>query len=245
MSCEELRDIYELYALGALEAGDRTEVDAHLGRGCADCLDGIKRALATNALIVAFAPDVEPPARLRRKLLAAIGAERAPRGFSWAWAAVCAALLAAVVWSGADIRRRAADLAEARQQLAKANASLSGFEQARALLNQPDTRQVVFGKGQPQPTHGSVFVNPRGGVLLLASNLPPAPAGKTYEMWLIPKSGAPKPAGLFQSGADGSALHLNPGPIEANTAAVAVSLEPAAGSAAPTNIVIAPVAIGT
>jgi anti-sigma-K factor RskA len=104
---------------------------------------------------------------------------------------------------------------------------------------------VSFGQGAPQPPRGNVFVNPASGVLLIASNLPALESGKTYEMWVIPKGGAPKPAGLFQSDKQGNAVHLLSGPIDAAaTGAIAVSVEPEAGSQAPstTPIIVAPVA---
>lgn len=68
----------------------------------------------------------------------------------------------------------------------------------------------------------------------MASNLPPAPEGKIYELWLIPKGGNPVPSGLFQSDLQGNALFVRSGEVDANTAAVAVSVEPEAGSTAPT-----------
>ena len=76
------------------------------------------------------------------------------------------------------------------------------------------------------------------GVLLIASNLPAAGAGKTYEMWVIPKGGAPQPAGLFQSeGTRG--LHILSGPIDVSAiGTVAVTIEPVAGSVTPTMPII-------
>ena len=48
------------------------------------------------------------------------------------------------------------------------------------------------------------------------------------------KGGKPVPAGLFQSAADGTAMHVLPGPMDvAGTAAVAVTLERAAGATEP------------
>jgi anti-sigma-K factor RskA len=88
-------------------------------------------------------------------------------------------------------------------------------------------------------------VHQRLGVLLLASNLPQPPSGKTWELWLILKDDpAPKPAGLFQSDPQGNALYLMPGPVAASTAAVAVTLEPDSGSPAPTTkpVIVAPLA---
>jgi anti-sigma-K factor RskA len=90
-----------------------------------------------------------------------------------------------------------------------------------------------------------VLLNPAKGVMFIATNLPALPRGRTYEMWVIPKGGAPKPAGLFQSDERGNAVHVQPGPVDlATTSAVAVSVEPESGSAAPTSqpIIIAPAA---
>jgi anti-sigma-K factor RskA len=54
-------------------------------------------------------------------------------------------------------------------------------------------------------------------------------------MWIIPKGGAPLPAGLFQSQSDGTAMYLRKGAVDiASTGAIAVTLEPEAGSQAPT-----------
>ena len=75
------------------------------------------------------------------------------------------------------------------------------------------------------------------GVLLIASNLPVLPAGKTYEMWVIPKAGAPRPAGLFQSAPQGTALHILPGVVDSNVT-LAVTIEPESGSPAPTSNVL-------
>src|SRR5450631_2771110 len=96
-------------------------------------------------------------------------------------------------------------------------------------VNAPDTKQVTFGKSDQQPPRGTVLVNPKSGVLLIASNLPSVPAGKTFEMWIIPKGGAPKPAGIFQSDPQGTAVHLLRGAVDPSTSALAVSVEPDAG----------------
>jgi anti-sigma-K factor RskA len=93
-----------------------------------------------------------------------------------------------------------------------------------------------------------VYVQARRGVLLMSSNLPQLPAGKTYEMWMIPKgaSSAPQPAGLFRPDASGSAMHVQAGPVDVATlGTVAVTVEPEAGSSAPTTtpVIVAPLVL--
>jgi len=235
MNCDELRESYELYALGIAEEPDRGEIRAHLERDCPTCVPGVRGARELTSLIGATAPAVEPPARLRKRVLALAGGQTDPL-LKWSrlWMAVAAgALIAAVVFS-TRAQRTSEELQRVRAESAAQTRELARLSEAFAILNQPDARQVVFGGAAPQPPRGRVFLDRTRGVLLLASNLPPAPAGKTYEMWVIPKGGKPVPAGLFQSAADGTALHVRPGPVNvAGTAAVAVTLEVAAGATVP------------
>ncbi|HUS04905.1 MAG TPA: anti-sigma factor [Bryobacteraceae bacterium] len=234
MNCDSLQDDYELHALCLLEEPERIELEEHLRRGCPNCTLGMKRALELNSAILAVTPVVEVPKRLRGKVLASVGVEPSNWGWISGWAAALASLLIAVLWLSVQDRRRGIELAEARQAVERSHAETAQMQQAIAMLYQPETRQVLFGQGEPAPPRGRVFVHATRGVLLLASNLPQV-AGKTYELWVIPKSGAPRPAGLFQSDASGNAVYLSSGPVDmTQTGAVAVTLEPEAGSPAPT-----------
>lgn len=237
--------MYELYALGVLEANERDEIDAHLKRGCETCRTGLEKAAAMNAGLLAMAPDVAPSKALRKRVLASVGVEKQSWGWLIALGTATAGLLIATLWFSADATRVRSELADARTELNRSTAELTQARAVFQFLNAPETKQVSFGQGQPQPPKGNVFVNPNSGVLLIAANLPALEGGKTYEMWVIPKGGAPRPAGLFQSNTQGNAVHLLPGPIDAaSTGAIAVSVEPVAGSAAPstTPIIMAPFA---
>jgi anti-sigma-K factor RskA len=236
MNCDELRDHYELYAMGLADEPESGEIREHLGRDCPTCVPGVRRARELVALLGATAPPAQPPARLRQRVLAAV-AEQPARRWNWApvWIAVAAAAVIAAVFFNARERRAEVELARVQAESATRAQELARLNEALAILNQPDARQVVFGAGAPQPPRGRVFVDARRGVLLLASNLPPAPEGKAYEMWVIPKSGNPLPAGVFQSATDGTALHVLSGPVDVTAAgAIAVTLEPAAGVPQPT-----------
>ena len=235
MTCDELRGEYELYALGVTDDPAAPELREHLERGCATCTAGVRSARGLAAMLAATAPAMAPSPRLRRRILASVGVER--RGFGWTplWVAVSALSLVSVMYfygrdhdNGIQMLKFQAQAREQAIELARLNDML-------AILNQPETRQASFGESQPKP-RGKVFANPKLGVLLLASDLPPAPAGKIYEMWLIPKTGNPAPAGLFQSDAEGSAMHLQKVAVDlAATKAVAVTLEPAEGVPQPTS----------
>ena len=244
-TCEELNDSYELYALGVLEGDDDSSkhagIEAHLAGGCETCKRGVAGAGALNVGIMSLVDLESPRARVKRRLLASVGLERS--GWGWVWALAAAGLLILSLWLGVQERNRAEELADARKTLLLVQGQRDRLTQAMQFLADPQTRPASFGGAQTAPPRGYVFVHPQLGVLLIASNLPPAGAGKTYEMWVIPKGGAPRPAGLFQSDGSGG-MHILGGPVDlAMLGAVAVTLEPAAGSAAPTStpIIVAPV----
>jgi anti-sigma-K factor RskA/putative zinc finger protein len=245
MTCQELRELFELYALGALESEERAEIDAHLARGCATCGTALSNALVINTGVLSLAGEQRPPKRLKRRLLHSIGAHDHHWSWGWVWALGGAVALAVAVWLGVQERQRTAELADARRSLLEVSAERDRLTAALQFLSDPQTVPASFGKGQTAPPRGYVFLHPQMGVLLIASNLPPAGEGKTYEMWVIPKGGAPRPAGLFQS--EGTrAVHILNGPLDpATIGTVAVTIEPAAGSAAPTMPIIIAAPVGT
>lgn len=246
MNCTELRDHYELYALGLADDPERDEIRAHLLRGCEVCMAEMKRAREMAALLGGSSAPAAPSPKLRRRILASVGVEH--RGFGWAplLAGSTVMCLAAAVYFGgreSDFSRQVVRLTDqSRAQVIE----LTRLNEAFALMNGADTTVTSFGEKEPVPK-GKLFYNPSKGALLIASNLPQAPAGKAYELWFIPKAKGASPirAGMFQSESDGTVMRMMPGPIDANTtAAVAVTMEVEAGVDAPTGsiLIVAPLA---
>ena len=199
MNCDQLREHYELYAMGLSEEPERSEIRAHLQRQCEVCMQEIKRARHLLAQLGGTATPAAPSPALRRRILASAGG--AQRGFGWApflAAALGLALFAAVYFGGRE-RDLARELARLRELNRQQTIELAGVNQALSILTGQDTVVTTFGEGPPKPK-GKVYVSPSQGVLLIAGNLPPAPAGKAYEMWII-KNGKAQAAGMFQIGA--------------------------------------------
>ena len=223
MNCDQLREHYELYALGIAEEPERGEIREHLDRGCEVCGAGVRRALETMALVGASVSPAQPSAQLRRRILASVGVERRRASWFvvWGMAAALAVVFLLLIFVARDRGRYVDEAVRARAAL--------------VILYAPGTVEASFGRSRTQPPRGTVFVNPSQGVLLIASNLFPTPADKIYEMWLIPKGAKPIPAGLFQSRDDGNAMHVRPGAVDlAASAAVAVTVENQAGADQPT-----------
>ena len=235
MNCSELRGHFELYSLGLAEEPERSEIRAHLDRGCEVCMKEVKQARELAAILASTAAPLVPSPKLRRRILAAAGAESYGFGWAPALAAVAALSLCAAVYFSGREREFSQEARSLLAQTRSQNIELTRLNEAFAILNGADTTVTSFGEQQPKPK-GRVFVNPSQGILLIASNLPMAPAGKAYEMWVIPKGGkAPVPAGMFQANSDGTAMHVQLGALDVSAAmAVAVTLEEAAGVTAPT-----------
>ena len=234
MNCDELRDHYDVYALDIAEEPERGEIRTHLHRGCEVCMAGVKRSLETVTLIGASAPWAEPSRQLRRRILASVGFEQRAGVPWWASALAIAALGVVALYLGVSGKQYEQTAARLRTELSEQTAQIVSLTEAFAILSGPNTAEASFGGVQPMPPQGKVFLNPVRGVLLIAHNLPRTPADKIYEMWIIPKSAKPVPAGLFQS-QDGRAMHVQPGAVNVTTtAAVAVTVENAAGADQPT-----------
>lgn len=235
MSCENFRGTYELYALSVLEGVEKQQIDAHLAAGCETCRKSLTDAQVMNALLMATsAPELQPPSRLKHRLLASLGVP--VPGWTWAATLAAACMLILALWLASQERNRGRELAQARSDVLQVSADRDRLLQALRFLNLPETREVSFGK----VVRGNLFLNQDRGIVLICSNLPHLEAGKALEMWLIPSrkngNGSPRPAGLFEPDADGTGLHILPGAVDlASIETVAVTIEPQGGSPAPTS----------
>ncbi len=143
--------------------------------------------------------------------------------------------VAALTQEVSELRSALATANRAAQvQMAALTGEVNQLQSAFEIMRRPDTRSARF--GAPEAPHGWVFSNRRGGLVFVGSQLPSLANDRTLELWLVPKNGAPRPAGLFRpSDTAGDTIHtsslaVNPSEIKA----VAVSEEPAGGSTEPT-----------
>ncbi len=239
MTHAEMDDLYDLYALGVLEPELAAEIETHLDEQCTYCLEHVRDASNVVAALANVAEPVEPPRRLRERVLASVAPPKRSRNWSiavFALAAACAALVVFSVWSGGEMQSMHTQLSGLQRERNELRAAVE-------LLTKSDTRTVEFGRSNNVP-HGRVLVNRTGGLVFVGSQLPALASGKTFELWLIPANGAPQPAGLFRPDAAGNSVNVSSLPVSPEAKAVAVSVEPSAGSSAPTStpILVVPLA---
>jgi anti-sigma-K factor RskA len=237
---DQWREHAAAYVLGALSTDERVEFEAHL-LACVECTLEV-RAFARLADALPYAaPPVDPPARLRDRVIAvaqtkpatagltattvpprsdSAAGELKPRATLMPWL-LAAASLAMAVGLGAysvALRRAASDA-----------------ETVVIVLGASDLVRVELA-GQPVAPRASAraFWSRSRGLVFTASNLPPPATGRTYQLWIIAGQ-TPVGAGLLKPGADGivHAVFATPSDL-ANAVAIAVTIEPDGGVPAPT-----------
>lgn len=172
-------------------------------------------------------------------------------GFVAGWVAAAATLLLAAaagvhatrLQDRLDIaERRLADanarLTDAQAALTAARADATGVRASLALLTSPDSLDLqLSGQAPARDARGRAVISQSRGLIFAASNLPPLPPARTYQLWYL-TAGAPVSAGLVQPDATGSVLAAFPGPAPiASPQGFAVSLEPEGGVPAPTGAI--------
>jgi anti-sigma-K factor RskA len=219
--------IHELtagYALDALDVEERATYEAHLAH-CEQCQSELESFWHTTEALAVAASGPAPSDGLRDRILADVRAEPqvvvpfVPRrrrlvpvlGAAAAVAAVVA--LAVGLWAA----HLSSQLDDSRSALARERANAS-------VLVDPESRSIALTTGT-----GKLVVDPDGRSVVVLEGLGPAPAGKTYELWIMPDGNAARAdrAGLF-AGREGAQVVGVDGVVQAGDV-VAVTVEPAGG----------------
>lgn len=160
---------------------------------------------------------------------------RRPHGrwtlWRWGWAAAAAAAIVLAVASlGMKVDSLSREVEEGRRQVAAMRAQVAQQRELLSLLRSPETEVVTLAGLKPSPAaRGRMWWNPEAGGIFVASALPAAAPGKTYQLWAI-AGGRPVGAGVFGVDSKGAGgLRVRPLPGARKVDAFAVTLEPAGG----------------
>jgi anti-sigma factor RsiW len=210
MDTDNLHDLTAAYALDALEPDEARAYEQHLAF-CESCRDDLTSLSETASALAFAAGPGSPSTDLRDRILAAAAAER-PN---------VVPLVSRRRRPTAAVAALAAVAAGAAVGLGIWNISLHDrLDRAREAL-----------RGVPLTgAKGSVVVAGRNAALVV-SDLSAAPAGKTYEAWVLQGSRA-YPAGIFAGGSRTVVIRLSHA-VPAG-AVIAVTVEPAGGVDLPT-----------
>jgi anti-sigma-K factor RskA len=231
------------YALDALDFKERDEFEALLAQSI-DAQRDVAELKEVVSLLAFAAPAATPPASLRDRVLREaeqvrpIAAAHKPNGkrlgILFPYLALAASITAAVVLGGRYIAER-----DAHASLAAVSDSLRQALRSRDViigaLLAPEVETVKLSTTGTPPSARMYWNRTSGQVILAAFQLPPAPAGRTYQLWGIAKGSAPVSLGTFNTLPSGEGRHIGTAPGSLTIAVGAVTEEPAGGSPQPTS----------
>jgi anti-sigma-K factor RskA len=253
MDCAQLAPLYEEFALGVLGGEERAELEAHLARACKVCTPGVEKARWVVAHLAHLAPEAQPPASLKRKIMGAVTAsapatektQTPPRRAvfpAWAWAA--AATLALVTgYAVRQMQTLSTQLADLRRQMRVAELQNRALQdqidlgrQVAAVMMSPASKQLKLMPTNTKMPMVHAYLHPQMGVAITAEQMPALPASRTLQLWSVPKKGQPLSLAIFHPDAQGQVAFVAPVTMpQEQIAALAVSEEPAGGSPQPTS----------
>ena len=222
---DELKHDAAAYVLDSLEPDERAAFEAHLA-DCSECAVEVRSLLNVTGVLARSVPQRTPRPELRERVLRSFPnvlhdkpSVVSPRSVL-RWLPVAAALALAL---GLGVY---ALLLQGR---------LADAQSALAVLVAPDVARIDLA-GQPAAplARARALWSRDRGMIYSVSNLPAAPEGRVYQVWVV-TANAPVSAGLLTPDASGSgSAYFETAPDIPPPVAVAVTLEPAGGVPAPT-----------
>lgn len=227
------RDNLAAYALGALDEGEVSALEAHL-QTCETCRAELADYQRLGSGLLAALPPRPPRAAVRRNLQKQLPspASRVRPAFRWSLGgAVLGGLLAVLIGLNVLSLWQFYSL---RQEQEEMNARSMSEQTAVSMLAYPTTKTLAFAENG---VSGSLLVDKqRNLVAVFAWNLAAPPAGKTYQMWLIDAQGNRTDGGLLmpEAGYPFVMAVMRVSRPLTNFNGMGVTLEPAGGSPHPT-----------
>ena len=242
MECRDLREHYEAFALGVLEGEEGSEIAEHLARQCPTCTLGVKQSRLLASQLAYIAPEVEPPARVRRKLLEAVAERPARRGWLpvWAWAAAAAVVVVSLLAvqrarNFQEVRALQSQIAQLETRYQELSQETDLYRRALAIAASPASRSISLTSAQPATPQIRAYWNETLGLVLAAQQMPLPAQARTFQLWVLPRQGNPISAGIFQPDPTGRVLIVStPTARILDAAALAITDEPSGGSPQPT-----------
>lgn len=238
-------ELAEIYALDAVSDDERAMIDDYIKDApeASEFLDRVREARET--LAVSFAPDEAPPAGLFDNIMERITTNAATQPPAEPAAPPVVSPAVDDLAAARAKREERTRAGGARRWIAGAAAAaviaLGGIGVGAYVSTQNDPvnqvlqAQDVQKKSAPVPGGGTATISAssaRDSFVVLMDGVAPAPEGKVYQLWTLPKDGsAPVPQGTM----DAETLS-KPAVVKglSSASSVAITVEPTGGSRAPT-----------
>jgi anti-sigma-K factor RskA len=288
MGHEDYKELLALEAAGALEAGARAPLEAHLS-SCDECRAELRELSDAAASLAYTVAPVAPRADVRALVLQSVRAvdpsearsravdpselksravdpselkgkgidlrgmlrrfsvwqilgARPSLAFGAAMALVAVAALGitsvALLNRNSSLSREVARLydrlRESQSEATDVRVQLASARDLNDILASPDARLTqLAGKGEGARARATLaYERTTGRAVIVTAGLPPAPAGKAYQLWLIADN-KKMPGGTFKTDTQGRARMSDRLPAGESSPVFAVTLEREGGVQAP------------
>jgi anti-sigma-K factor RskA len=225
----DLHALSGAYAVDALDDIERARFERHLAT-CPECSEEVA-GLRETAAMLAASVDSGPSPELRNRVLGEISKVRplpptaatpevVRRTARWFPKLAAAAVAAVLVATGVGVSAWHPWSPSTSTQVPVASRVLDAPDARSQTVDLPDgaTATVVHSRSV-------------GKAVLITKNMPEAPRGKVYELWLQDPDGVMQPAGLMEGGASKQTVVLKGSATEAT--GVGITVEPAGGVKTP------------
>ncbi|WP_263357534.1 anti-sigma factor [Acidicapsa ligni] len=248
------------YALGTLPEVQLGNLTAHISL-CNQCRDELARIQVELASYATVIPQEAVPAGARERFLKKLNTDTTESKFTqmrnnnrmfiatkslheWLQTPMplrilSGALAAALLFVAYDDVTHMRQIRQLMPAMARAESQNSELAELKEFLHGNGAQHVSLSPkpvAQKMPEGHVLYAAVSGKLVFTAANLLPIPAGKTYELWLIPANGTPPiPAGLFKPDLQGDAAVIFPSlPTQMQASAFGVTIENEGGATTPT-----------
>lgn len=255
---DDYKEMLPARALSTLGANDRAVLNEHL-LVCAECRWELETWEATVATLSLSATPMEPSPNVRERILQQVREERRSttaedagarvvpfrsqsRTMSYGLVAagvICTLLVGWIALMARQNRAARAEIARLNQEIQSTETRLTHQREIVEMLTSRGTTITTLAGTSSMPgAEAMLAYEPKGGAMLIAKNLPAAPAGKAYQLWFIVDN-KPLPGHTFNTdrSGDGTMQDSLPQGIT-NKAVFAVTMEDSAGASSPTGPIL-------
>ncbi len=204
------------YAADALIDQEKTRVQAHLNEGCQICEAELAILLETLHRLPYALPTQKLRPELKEKVWSRLSQEKnmKARGTNWGFllrvaaiAAFCALALFLYQRQNDRILQKEIEIAKIEKMLREQRKEINSQKQEIAWLRDPSVQlAMLVGLQQDANARAKIVWNPNASKgVFYVNSLPPLPAEKSYQLWVIGAQG-PVSAGVFDTSQQGSAV---------------------------------------
>lgn len=234
MNNHEFLQLLPGYATDTLSAQEKSRLEAHLNQRCEICEPELAILLETFHRLPFALPQQKLPEGLKEKIWTRLNSESDVKKTSTNWKLLLRLAAVAAVFAVAILlyQHQNDQLLKKEMEIAKLEKTLRGQRQEITWLRDPSVQlAMLVGMQQDVNARAKIVWNPNASKgVFYVNSLPPLPAEKSYQLWVIGPQG-PVSAGVFDTTQQGSAvvtISKIDSPVP-NVLQFAVTIEPRGG----------------